>query len=116
METAGGNRRVKAPKAPMTKTAKGAFRRGTAGLRRFQFIEPIASPKTLLIVVGKVDRDVGEISRTGNAHENNTDSRNGSTNAINTNIQTPVTKATTTAHRICSRAYLSASLKLVVGM
>ena len=38
------------PKAPMTKTAKGAFRRGTAGLRRFQFIEPIASPKTLVVV------------------------------------------------------------------
>ena len=89
---------------------------GTAGLRRFQFIEPIASPKTLVVLVGKVDRDVGEISRAGNAHENNTDSRNGSTNAINTNIQTPVTTPTTTAHRICSRMYSSISPKLVAGM
>lgn len=31
-------------KAPMTKTITGAFR----GLRRFQFFEPIASPKTLV--------------------------------------------------------------------
>jgi hypothetical protein len=36
-------------KAPMTKTANGASR----GLRRFQFIEPIASPKTLVIVAGR---------------------------------------------------------------
>ena len=35
----------KMTKAPMTKTAKGASR----GLRRFQFIEPIASTKTLVI-------------------------------------------------------------------
>jgi hypothetical protein len=34
-------------KAPMTKTAKGASR----VLRRFQFIEPIASSKALVIVV-----------------------------------------------------------------
>jgi hypothetical protein len=33
-------------KAPMTKTAKGAF----TGMRRFQFIEPIASPTALVVV------------------------------------------------------------------
>lgn len=38
------------PKAPMTRRPRELSEGGTAGLRRVQFIEPIASPKTLVVV------------------------------------------------------------------
>ena len=104
------------PKAPMTKTAKGAFRRGTAGLRRFQFIEPNSVAEDSYYCCGKGGSGFRGASRAGIAQENATDSKNGSTNASNTNIQTPFTTPTTTAHRICSTMYSRISMKLVAGM
>jgi hypothetical protein len=44
-----GKGRMEKTKAPMTTTAKGASR----VLRRFQFIEPIASPKALVVAARK---------------------------------------------------------------
>ena len=62
METAGENRRLKMPKAPDDQDGQRELSdRGTAGLRRFQFIEPIASSKTL-VVVETVNRNSGVFS------------------------------------------------------
>lgn len=53
LETTGGNWRLKMPKAPDDQGGQWELSEGgPAALRRLQFIEPIASPKTL-VVVGK---------------------------------------------------------------
>ena len=49
---------VETPKAPDDQDGQGELSDGVAaGLRRFQFIEPIASPKTLVVFAENLDRD-----------------------------------------------------------